>query len=346
MTQLIEKSRLWLLNWIDSAAEGAMRLQEAMTAIRSVELHEQDGGGFRLAGGAGGDIALWGEASLAPAAEALLRDARVTLTLRPERFLFRTLDLPAKASEFVDGVIRAQIDRLTPWTPAQAAFGHGQPQPAGDRIAVTLAATSLALLEPLLKKARAGQVHSLVVLTRPPDADAGQPPIKAFEAEIRGRRLRDSARRAMIGVGAAALAFAGLSVAVGGVAGAWLESELEQASSQTRAWRQSQRAGALDPAMTLHRRKFETPLAVLALEALSRILPDDTHLKQLQIVGDKIEISGVTRDAPKLIGLIEQVPTFTQATFSAPTTRAANEPGETFHIEARLKPKYALDHRP
>ena len=78
------------------------------------------------------------------------------------------------------------------------------------------------------------------------------------------------------------------------------------------------------------------------LDALSQVLPDHTYVLELHLAGSKLQIVGITRDAPSLIPLIEQSPHFTRATFYAPTTRAPSDPGERFHIETRVEPKNAV----
>ena len=88
----------------------------------------------------------------------------------------------------------------------------------------------------------------------------------------------------------------------------------------------------------MERRKNETAAIVIALDALSHVLPDHTYVTELHIEGGKLQIVGISRDAPSLIRLIEQSEHFTRATFFAPTTRAPSDPGDRFHIEAQLQP--------
>src|SRR5262249_13171675 len=101
---------------------------------RSFTLSGADSGARRehLASAAGDPFG-----TLPPDAAKAIKGNRVEIVLRPSRFLFRPLELPRRAVEFLDGVVRAQIDRLTPWTAADAVFGWGRPADiTSDRISI------------------------------------------------------------------------------------------------------------------------------------------------------------------------------------------------------------------
>ncbi len=141
---------------------------------------------FRITDGA---IAPADAAQLAPR----LARARVEIVLRPERFLFRPLQLPRRAAEFLEAIIRSQIDRLTPWSPAEAAFGFlPEPGAASERMNVTIAATARALLSPFVEAVRGLGVETVSIST--PAPDGGGATIKVLEQKIEGaveaQRLR------------------------------------------------------------------------------------------------------------------------------------------------------------
>jgi general secretion pathway protein L len=94
--------------------------------------------------------------------------------------------------------------------------------------------------------------------------------------------------------------------------------------------------GAASGIALLAKRKQSTPSSVMVLEALSHVLPDSTYVTELRIEGNKMQVVGMTQDAPSLIRLLEQSPQFNRATFFAPTTHAANEAAESFHVEANI----------
>src|SRR5262249_3847082 len=112
----------------------------------------------------------------------LLRGSRAELVLRPGRFLFPPLELPRRAGEFLDGVVRAQIDRLTPWTAADAVFGCSKPREIGpDRIAVTVAATARAQVLPYVQALSGFHADSIAVSTLAPDMSGGSTLVRVFE---------------------------------------------------------------------------------------------------------------------------------------------------------------------
>jgi general secretion pathway protein L len=268
------------------------------------------------------------------------------MVLRPGRFLFRPLELPKRATEFLEGIVRSQIDRLTPWTSAEAVFSWTPPVEApNDRIELTIAATARSLVAPYVQAIANLGVASVAVLTVPAGAAPDAAPLRVYEQRARGVLEIDRIRQALIAVlllsGIAAAGTLGYSY----FALDSLDAEQQALNQKINAKRAAMRSG---PAATqsaqrlLERRKQTTPSNVIVLEALSQILPDHTYVTEMRIEGDKLQVVGVTRDAAALIALIEQSPHFEHAAFYAPTTRTPGEPGERFHIEAHIKPVFAV----
>jgi len=273
----------------------------------------------------------------------VLRGSRIDVIMRPEQVLFRAIDFPKAAADFLDGMVRAQIDRLTPWSSTDAVFGTTVPEPiAGERIALTVAATSQQMIQPLLKLAANVRAASIAGLVEVGDAMQTAEPIRVFQRSLGSANTAIDVprllRRALFGASLAAAA----SLAIAAYVGSTQESEQQDLSRQIAQRRASlrlnQAAGSAET--LLAKRKQTSPSSVMVLEAMSRVLPDSTYVTEFRIDGDKVQIVGLTQDAPSLIKSIEQSPQFTRATFFAPTTRGQNEPGERFHIEAHITPYF------
>lgn len=138
--------------WMDSVAATVAALLGRLAATPTIRLTEQTSGIFAIEAGSGRPQAVGisrGVATCSPAAAAMLNGRRVEMTLRADRFFFRPLEAPKRAADFLNGVVRAQIDRITPWTADEAVFGWSAPtEIAQDRIAVTVAAAARAQIVP------------------------------------------------------------------------------------------------------------------------------------------------------------------------------------------------------
>ncbi len=342
----------FVLRWLDAVAAFMVATIGRFVSPRVVRLVEDDdGSGFTLrlpkeVSSAPVRLRLDGTAAVPEFPESVaksIRGNRVEVVLRPSRFIFRPLELPRRAIEFLDGIVRAQIDRLTPWAAGDAVFGWGRPTDiANERISVMVAATARTVVRPILQALSALGAASIVVLTAPADSPAAAASIKVYDQSVRGLLDPRRVSRILLVVLLVAAAAASVALAADFVIGGSLEARQSDLARSINARRIQLRGGqnviARDATALLDRRKHETPATVIVLEALSEILPDDTYVTELHVEGNKLQIVGVTRDAPGLIRLIEHSPHFTRATFFAPTTRAPTDPGDRFHIEAHVEP--------
>jgi len=83
-------------------------------------------------------------------------------------------------------------------------------------------------------------------------------------------------------------------------------------------------------------RKRSVPTVTRVLFDLTKVLPDDTWLNEVQLAGRDVQIIGFTASASNLIGLLEQSRTFRNTTFRSPVTRDPRTDLERFHIAARV----------
>jgi general secretion pathway protein L len=342
-------------NWLDSVAATIVAGLGRVTSPRNVRLVEEDGGSFAVQTGGRYEaerLRISGGRVVGPLPEqmaTMLRGSRLELLLRPGSFLFRPLELPQRAAEFLAGIVRAQIDRVTPWTADEAVFGWSTPTEAGsDRIAVTVAATARAKVAPYVQALGELGPQSIAVFAAPQEAATAAAPIKVLEDQRSGAVNVHRIRRGLVALLVLAAVLAGAAASADFVVGGNLADRQEELARKIAQRRAAIRAGnemsgetAIGAERILARRKHTAPSTVVVLEALSQILPDHTYVTELRIEADKLRVIGVTQDAPSLIRLIEQSTNFTRATFFAPTTRSPSDPGERFHIEARIEPVFS-----
>ena len=338
--------------WIDSVADLITILMSRFAPLRKVRLVENKSGEFVVHTNEGiadssfthdririvdGQI---DHRSGSAMTSTTLAGSHIELVLQSDRFIFRPLELPTRANEFMPGIVRSQIDRITPWNAADAAFGWSEPvQTDGEKMVVTIVATTLSSIRPYVQAIADIGTQSIAVFTTQPEADSDAGPIKVWEQ--RGRVAKDVGRirRALVAVLAIGCITASIAIGTNAFVGMNLTVQQDELARQLSVARSAAGLGSMTAAeRSLERRKYERPLTVLVLEALSKILPDQTYVTELRLEGNKVRLTGITRDAPSLIGLMEQSGRFSQATFFAPTTRSPSDPGESFHIEVVVKP--------
>jgi general secretion pathway protein L len=331
-------------NWLWLVGTSVNDAVEFCSAPRAVRIVEQSDGSMTVRVAELPEVALNSvqqltEEPLPAAMMRLMKGGRFEFVLHASHFVFRPLELPSRATAFLDGIVRAQIDRLTPWSPDDAAFGWVISEAlSGEQMRLTVAATKRELLAAYVDAASSLGAGSVAVFAAAEEGSGDVPPIKISDQKLSGG-LDVASMVRILGI---ALVVVGLAAALSVGSDLVLADKLNKQQGDIARKIAQQRAAILSmnsgpPSDLLEVRKQQVPATVIALEALSQILPDHTFVTELRIEGDKMQILGITRDAPSLIRIIEQSPHFTRATFFAPTTRSSGDPGERFHIEAKIQ---------
>lgn len=353
MTKSLARVRAVFSLWMDSVAQAAADAIERLASPRQVSLIEGARGEFQLETSgqqtgpngplvaqqtAGSDLS-----EIRAGLAGILQDSAVAVMLHPGHFLFQPLELPNRATEFLGGIVRSQLNRLMPWNASTTAYGWSKPtETAGDRMTVMVAGTSTEVITPLRQALSEAGARSIRISVTPPKPTGG--PIVIWEEKTRSRTQARRIRRALVTVITVLGISAALAVGSWGLVASKLETEqsrlvreITAVGNKAAGLRHAQLGKGKDYRRILER-KQNGPSAVLVIEALSKILSDRTHLTELRIEGKKLYMTGITDNAPALIETLERSGRFAHATFFAPTTRLKNDATERFHIEATIDP--------
>lgn len=101
-------------------------------------------------------------------------------------------------------------------------------------------------------------------------------------------------------------------------------------------------ASAAKEVAAVQARKAQAVPAVVLLDEITRLLPDDTYLSELRMSGRSIELSGLSRRASDLVGTLEKSPYFGDATLTAPVTFDPNADRERFNLRLTLRQANAV----
>ena len=274
------------------------------------------------------------------------------VAIPPRSVLRRTLTLPAAVEENLRQAVGYDIDRLTPFKADELYYDAVVT--ARDAARGTIGVDFAAVRRPVVDAAVAHAVAWGAQVRRVSPDDPSAASVSRLNLVADEARVTPAPwKRWQFWAPIAALALVALvavilpvwqkrDYAIGIVNRA--EAARQQAAVSEQLRGELERAAA-DYNFALER-KYAFPPVVRVLDTVTRLLPDDTWLTQLEIRtlprgrdrDHEIVMRGESANAGKLIPILEESGLVAQVAPRSPTTKIQPGPGEVFDLGAQLKP--------
>ena len=344
-----------LKRWVEVLARLLLAWREHRRSQRIIMISEEDGALVVRQTGpdASKDAESRPKVLSASTAKRVARAARgrfVILALAADKIVTRRLNVPAQAREFLAGIVRNQIERLSPWPAGEVMYGFmaGKSEDDGVTLDVRVLMTSRATIESARNALTTAGLQVDRIVTHP-GTEAAQP---AAEPVVLWSKITDAPHEdlatasRLIGAGiAASLVWAVILSIFALTTASSLRAEHEALAARAKTLQRQLQAGrtpasiaSLPAPQRAWLSKETSPSSVIVLEALSRAIPDSAHLSEIRLEGTTLRIMGIADDAPALLAPLEQSGHLSNVRFFAPTTRAPDGRQFRFHIEARVEP--------
>ena len=290
-----------------------------------------------------------------PTAKRISRSARgrfVILALSADKVVTRHLNVPAQAREFLAGIVRNQIERLSPWPTGEVMYGFDANAEDGGSLDIEVLMTSRTTIDDVRARlAAAGLEVDRIVARRPGEDTATTSEPVTLWSRITDAPKEDLATATrLIGAGiAASVAWAVILSIFTLTMASSIRHEDEELAARAKTLQRQLQAGrtpasmaSLPPPQRAWLTKETSAPSVIVLEALSRALPDSAYLAEIKLDGTTLRIIGNADDAPALLPPLEQSGHLSNVHFFAPTTRGPDGRQFRFHIEARVEPRIKI----
>lgn len=267
----------------------------------------------------------------------------VVISLPSDRVLRKTLTLPLATEENLRQVLEFQMDEYTPFPVSQVYFGYrvAGRNFARGQLTVEFAATPRDAVDEAVQKlndwgcvVRAAVAEDMLAagtLVNLLPAAQGKPP----------SLLRHGLNPWLAGlVMLLAIAAIAMPLIIKREAVVQMQPWLEKSKTAAEAVDALRRGleFRVDEHNYLLEKRQALPAVIVALEELTRILPDDTWVQQLDIKGKELQIQGETASSVKLIGLFEQSGRFYDASFRSPLTKGQTAGAERYQLALQMRP--------
>jgi general secretion pathway protein L len=268
---------------------------------------------------------------------------RVLLRLSPSDIVDRTIQIPQAASDVIEPVLLNQMERIVPWSSEDRRYGYrvlGPNATNADQLDVQVVATTKNIIDTALHRARSIGLNPYAI-DYASDFDAGAVELQSLQSDP-VKKTAQMLQRIFV------IAFV-VCVAVGSFGSYHLwtrqtesdDLELKIATARARV-EDVKRLNNENTELRRQRerlvtRKREEPAVITLIEAMSRTLPDNAYLTEMEIHGRETRIVGKSPDPTSLITKLEDTPQFEDVHFSSATTREEGETAGTFSIVGRAE---------
>ena len=280
---------------------------------------------------------------------------RVVVAVPAEQVLRKTITLPAAVEENLNQTLAYDLDRHTPFKPEEMYFDASivGRDAVRKELRVDWAASRRTVVADLKHRVESWGA-SVVAVTPDRPAEGAMPARMTLNLLPLAERSDGTAGRGweiwvpLALLTAAALFATGLPLwQKRGYAIALQQQAMQArtAADASNALREQLERLTGDYNFALSK-KYAFPSALQSVEDLSKLLPDDTWLTQLEVKNTakgkdarrEIVVRGESANAGRLISLFEESKLFTDAAPRSPTTKIQPGPGEIFDVGAQLKP--------